>query len=325
LPGADPVVQAALGYAQEVITLTDETEVLSVFDPWVIVPPYLAAPRAWHFVVGATAYLDDHFSVDVEAYDKPMDNLVDINEGKLKPEANDFINVTGRSYGVECMIRFDPGAFLFQGSYAIGRAERVHNGSVYIPKYDVRHMAHALVAYDFGTDFRVSTSWTLKTGLPFTPIVGFYDRLTLTPGSPASIFNPSEPVPLWGARNSSRLPVYHRLDVSASWMFSLDPFQATLEISLMNLYDRKNIFYYDRDTGEEVTCPFLPSVSLRWHTGETPCGAGTSVDPDMVAVHFLERAIRDKDVLILHYQLPAWCTTATRSCESEPMKAQITA
>jgi hypothetical protein len=247
-----------------VITLTDEREVLSVFEPWIIVPPYLGSPSAWHFIAGMAHYFDEHLYVDIEGYYKPMHNLIDINEAKLRPESHDFVNVAGRSYGVECLVRFDTGEFLLQGSYGFGRAERTHNGVIYTPKYDVRHTFHAIAAFSPGPGFRLSASWTFKTGLPFTPSVGFHDRLTLTPGSPTSIFNPLEPVTLWGERNSSRLPVYHRLDLSASSTFPLEPFTATVEVSLLNVYDQKNIFYYDRDTGGEVTMlRFFPSISLR--------------------------------------------------------------
>ena len=46
--------------------------------------------------------------------------------------------------------------------------------------------------------------------------------------------------------------------MSVSSTFPLDPVTVTVEVSLLNVYDHKNIFYYDRDTGGEVTMLRLP-------------------------------------------------------------------
>ena len=264
-PGPALAFKAAVGwYAQEVVTLSDESEVLSVFEPWVIVPAYLGPPQAWHFNAGVSVHPMADVLVDLEAYYKPMNDLIDINEAKLRPEAHDFINIPGRSYGIECLVRFDAGDLLLQGSYALGWAEKTHHGAVVIPRYDVRHTIHTLAALSLGGGLRVSAGWTLKSGLPFTPIIGFYDRLILTPDAPGSVFNPTESVTLPGARNSRRLPWYHRLDISGSGAFTVGPLACTVEVSLMNIYDRKNIFYYDRDTGDEVDMLRLfPSLSFR--------------------------------------------------------------
>jgi hypothetical protein len=58
--------------------------------------------------------------------------------------------------------------------------------------------------------------------------------------------------------------MYHRLDVSATRQFRFEGANVTAGLSVLNLYDRKNIFYFDRDTGKEVyMLRILPSVSLK--------------------------------------------------------------
>jgi hypothetical protein len=54
--------------------------------------------------------------------------------------------------------------------------------------------------------------------------------------------NPYIPVVYWGPRNSARLPLYHRLDVSLGRRFAAGPLVITVEASVINLYDRKNIY-----------------------------------------------------------------------------------
>jgi hypothetical protein len=255
---------AAGWYAQEMVTLGDETEVVSVFDPWTIVPDYLSPPQAVHFIAGIEKQITDNLKLGLEAYYKPMNDLIDINPAKFTARASDFINVPGRSYGMEWVVRFDSGPLTVQGTYALSKAERTLHNEVYIPKYDVRHNLHVLAAWSPGDTWRLSATWAFKSGLPFTPIAGYYDRLVLTPESPNDVSGPTESVTLWGKRNSGRLPVYHRLDLSIARDFPIDALSATVELSLLNLYDRKNIFYFQRDTGEEVTMlRFFPSFSLR--------------------------------------------------------------
>jgi len=94
--------------------------------------------------------------------------------------------------------------------------------------------------------------------------VGFYDRLEIDPLNPSTRYAGYEPVTNWGERNSRRLPVYHRLDLSAGRRFRIEPFAFTLGASIINVYDRKNIYYFDRDTGEVTyMLPFTPSVTLK--------------------------------------------------------------
>ena len=73
-----------------------------------------------------------------------------------------------------------------------------------------------------------------------------------------------EPVTLWGNTNSARLPAYHRLDLSLTRQFQIDGARFTCGASVINVYDRKNIFYFNQDTGKEVyMLRILPTVSLK--------------------------------------------------------------
>ena len=64
--------------------------------------------------------------------------------------------------------------------------------------------------------------------------------------------------------NGGRLPYYHRLDITIKRKFEIGN-NSTLEtmLSITNVYDRQNIFYFDRIKYERVDqLPFLPSVGL---------------------------------------------------------------
>ena len=66
--------------------------------------------------------------------------------------------------------------------------------------------------------------------------------------------------------NSGRLPDYHRLDINFKYKFIFSEF-SNLEINLgaTNLYNRANIFYYNRNTNERVNqLPLMPSLGVSW-------------------------------------------------------------
>jgi hypothetical protein len=66
-----------------------------------------------------------------------------------------------------------------------------------------------------------------------------------------------------GRYNASRLPTFHRLDASAAYMFVLSSIRGAVGINILNIYNQKNIFYFDRTTGKQVAMlPFFPTATL---------------------------------------------------------------
>jgi hypothetical protein len=64
-------------------------------------------------------------------------------------------------------------------------------------------------------------------------------------------------------KDLGRLPDYHRLDIGVTKKFTVWDFLCDFDFSIINVYNRKNIFYFKRDTGERVNMlPFLPTATL---------------------------------------------------------------
>lgn len=251
-------------YSQEMTTLTDENDLISVFEPWIITPNYLNSARAAHFSLGITSDWTSNLKTDVEGYFKPIANLVDINEKKFTAKDKDFVNVDGESYGMEVLTTYQPGTMFAKLGYAVSWAFKIKNGAWYVPKYDIRHSVNLLLGYELGTGWQTSATWAIHSGMPFTPMAGFYDRIPIDPWVMPYDGAKPQPATLWGTRNSSRLPAYHRLDLSLTRQFRVEDALVTCGVSVINLYDRKNIFYFNRDTGEEVyMLRIFPTVSLR--------------------------------------------------------------
>jgi len=251
-------------YSQEMTTLSDESELISVFEPWVITPDYLNSARAAHFSLGMTTYWTEALTTELEGYFKPIANLVDVNEKKFTQKDRDFVNVDGESYGLELLTLYQPGRMYIKLGYALSWAFKIKNGVWYFPRYDIRHSLNVLVGYELGSGWQTSATWALHSGMPFTPIAGYYDRVVFDPWSFEYDRGNLEPSTVWGSRNSARLPAYHRLDLSLNRKFQIESANVTAGISLINVYDKKNMFYFNRDTGKAVyMLRILPSVSLK--------------------------------------------------------------
>ncbi|MGE5315057.1 MAG: TonB-dependent receptor plug domain-containing protein, partial [Acidobacteriota bacterium] len=253
--------KASIGwYSQEISSLSNEREVISIFEPWVITPEYLASPQAANYMAGIEIDVTEHMSLEVETYYKAMTNMVDINEKKFSDRDNDFVNVRGHAYGLEALYKFQPSSFFFQASYSLSWAFKEKYGELRVPRYDARHSLSTLMSYDFGAGWQLSANWMFRTGLPFTPIGGFYDRTSIEPYGSVGY----DPIAYWDNAATARLPIYHRLDCSFSKVLKAGSFDVTFGGSILNVYDKKNIFYFNRDSGRSVyMLPFTPSLFVK--------------------------------------------------------------
>jgi hypothetical protein len=200
----------------------------------------------------------------MEVYYKYLYDLVDINQQKYTSRDRDYVNVDGESYGLEVSARVQEHRISFAATYSLARAFRIAGGSLIVPRYDIRHALNLLLGVDLGWGLTVDIIWVFKSGYPFTPIAGFYDRLQVQPQNPSVVSDPYMPVIFWGERHSARLPAYHRLDIGLSKEMTLGPLVLSAGISLLNVYDHKNIFYFDRDNGElHHMLRFSPSVWMK--------------------------------------------------------------
>ncbi len=120
-------------YSQEMTTLSDETELISVFEPWVITPDYLNSSRAANFSLGVTSDWASDLKTEIEGYFKPIANLIDVNEKKFTATDRDFVNVDGESYGFEALTVYQPGKMYVKLGYTLSWAFKIKDGVWYIP------------------------------------------------------------------------------------------------------------------------------------------------------------------------------------------------
>lgn len=246
--------KAAWGiYLQEVATVSDEDEVISFFEPWIIIPGYLDPSKGIQYSAGIDLDLSRSINFSVEGYYKLTKNLPIINTQKYYDFENDLVSGTGESYGWEFMLKYTDNPFAFTGSYALSWAYKKVDDYLYYPKYDSRNAVNLSLEYSLGSGWITSAVWSYSSGLPFTQLMGYYDKIYLT-----NIFDPwyesgnLNPYLILGDQNLGRLPSYHRLDFSISKLTEIYGLKTEVDLSIINVYNRENIFYFDRDTGEQV-------------------------------------------------------------------------
>ena len=114
----------------------------------------------------------------------------------------------------------------------------------------------------------MSVRWNLGSGLPFTPTAGFFQSENFSGGvtSDPNTNNSNTVSTILGEFNSQRLPYYHRLDITVKKKIKFKN-KTILEMvfSVTNAYSRKNIFYVNRVTNEEIyQFPLLPSFGMSY-------------------------------------------------------------
>jgi len=265
-PLAAIAFKAAWGiYQQEITTIANENEVITLFEPYVLVPDYLETPKATHYNFGITFYLTENLKINSEIYYKDLKNITAINEEKKFETDPDLVSGSGESYGMEWLLQYTKNPLSFTASYALAYAYKEVEGWIYYPRYDSRHSVNLALEVSIGGGWKASAIWVYKSGLPFTPIIGYYDKLFMTDfRGDWDIYNNYLPFATLGDKNISRLTAYHRLDLGVSKVFDFGFTKVDLSASVLNVYDRKNIFYYDRTTGEQVNMlPILPTVTIK--------------------------------------------------------------
>ncbi len=178
-----------------------------------------------------------------------------------------FFLGNGFSYGVEFFLQKRIGDLTGWLGYTLAYTRRkfpdIDNGATFPPIYDRRNDLNLVVT------FRVNDRWTL--GSTFVYATGqAYSETT-------AIYNAEEPdysgkiVPIDGSKNGLRLEPYNRLDVSATYSFSIfsEKRNAELNFDIYNVYNHRNVWFRRIDTStnpatsEDVRLlPILPTFGL---------------------------------------------------------------
>jgi hypothetical protein len=231
--------------------------------------------KANHYIAGFEFDLTRHLDLNIEAYRKDFTQLTNLNPAKLSEADPDFINETGKAQGVDVVLKYDYKRLYIWFVYSLGYISRYDgilkdeagNKIEYRPNFDRRHNANVVVSYTFGKNrnWEIDARWNLGSGFPFKPTGGFYENIPFTGGITTDYTSTNGDLNyFFDAGNVKRLPWYHRLDINIKRSFQFaENTKLETAIGATNVYDRNNIFYFDRVQYKRVNqLPFLPTASL---------------------------------------------------------------
>jgi hypothetical protein len=236
--------------------------------------------KAQHMILGTELDVTTNSSVNIEGYYKYFSQLTNINRNKIfdntpeyqdKPEylRSDYIIETGNAYGVDVHYILDKKPFYVWIVYDLSFVDRYDGINRYTPNWDRRHNIQILGNYVIGKKhpLEISVRWNYGSSFPFTKTQGFYEYLNFQDGVNYDYTKANGDMGIiYSEINDGRLPQYHRLDVSIKKTYIYKS-NRKLEIiaSCTNVYNRKNIFYFDRIQYVRINqLPILPSLGLSY-------------------------------------------------------------
>jgi ferric enterobactin receptor len=209
----------------------------------------LPVSSAWHYIAGF-AFETPNYLFDVEGFYKDLKNVTEYSlrieqeRGSVNYNEN-FFTGTGISKGFDFLAQKKYGDLTGWIGYTISRVtSRISEFGDYdyYASQDVTHEFKSVFSYKWRI-WNFGATWIYATGRPYTAPEGGY-RLNLLDGNTADYINVS-------VKNGSRLPDYHRLDLSANLNFIIgEKLPATLGFSVFNIYNRANVWYKEYEIVE---------------------------------------------------------------------------
>lgn len=217
-------------------------------------------------------WAEDGYEGYIDLYARDTKNAIEFSGGmmnlfdNLRIEDHIYLG-KGKSYGAEFFLKKKKGQFTGYLSYTLSRSERtfaeINEGQTFPFKYDRTHDLTLVSDYKLSPRWNLSALFTLATGNAYTKPVSRY----LIAGNVVNEY---------GGYNSSRMPLYHRLDLSAAYQFSTGKYKSTLSLSVYNVYNKKNpMFNYYMARGSLssgkvsvqeksiVLLPVLPAINYK--------------------------------------------------------------
>lgn len=284
--------KAATGiYSQNLISATSDRDVVNLFYGFLSGPENLPSEfdgeeitdklqKSQHVIAGFELDVTKDLVLNLEGYYKNFSQLTNLNRNKIFEDTEeyadkddelkkDFIIESGVAKGIDLSLKFDYSRLYLWGVYSLTFVERYDGTITYSPHFDRRHNVNLVASYLLGPgmNWELSARWNYGSGFPFTQTQGYFEKLLFEEGintDPATASG--ELGIMYGSLNSGRLPHYHRLDLTVKRKFEVGK-HGLIELTAgaTNIYNRENIFYFDRTSFVRVNqLPFMYSFGASY-------------------------------------------------------------
>ncbi len=272
-------IKASYNRMTQYLQLVSNTSSPTPLDVWTPSDNYIKPQIADQIALGYFKnFNEDKYSVEVETFFKTIKNRINYIDGAnlIANEALEQVILNGqmRSYGLELLLRKNTGKLNGWISYTLSRSEQqtpgrtaneigLNNGNWYSSIYDKLHNLAITGNYNWSDKWSFGANFILQTGQPVTYPNGQYQYQGIT-------------IPSFGLRNEDRLPAFHHLDISATYIPKPQKkknWQGEWVFSIYNVYNRQNAasvsFRQNNETGANEAVRFsifgaVPAVSYNF-------------------------------------------------------------
>ena len=272
-------VKASYNRMVQYLQLVSNTSSPTPLDVWTPSDNYIKPQIADQVAFGYFKnFHEDTYSLEVETFYKTVKNRIDYIDGAnlIANAALEQVILNGqlRSYGLELMLRKNTGKLNGWVSYTLSRSEQqtpgrtaneigINNGNWYSSVYDKLHNLAVTGNYNWSDKWSFGANFIMQTGQPVTYPNGQYQFQGIT-------------IPSFGLRNGNRLPTFHHLDISATYIPKPQKkknWQSEWVFSIYNVYNRQNAasisFRQNNETGANEAVRFsifgvVPAVSYNF-------------------------------------------------------------
>jgi hypothetical protein len=236
---------------------------------------------AWHAIGGFEFDVSQHGSINIEGFYKRFTQLTNINRDKKfdnTPQNQDRLPVDrlsyviedGEAYGMDFLYKYEFKRVYIWAVYSLTYVNRYDGTRNYFPNFDRRHNLNFMATYAWGKDksWNMNTRWNFGSGFPFTQTQGFYEQVSFRDGVSTNPLNQNGQLGIFFTDiNTGRLPTFHRLDFSVSKKITLSARKSIgLNFTVTNVYNRANIFYFDRVNYRRVDqLPIMPTLGINYN------------------------------------------------------------
>lgn len=272
-------VKASYNRMVQYLQLVSNTASPTPLDIWTPSDQYIQPQIADQVAVGYFRnFKDDMYSLEVESFYKKVKNRIDYIDGAdlIANNAIEQVILNGqlRAYGLEFMLRKNTGKLNGWIAYTLSNSEQqtpgrtpnesgINNGNWYKSGYHKLHNLAVTANYNLSQKWTLGGNFILQSGQPVTFPNGQYEYQGII-------------VPSYGGRNENNLPLYHHLDLAATYVPKPDKkkgWQSEWVFSVYNIYNRKNAasisFRQDQVSGANEAVKLsifgaVPSVSYNF-------------------------------------------------------------
>lgn len=252
-------IKVSYNRLSQYLHLLSNTSSPTPLDVWTPSGKYIKPQLLDQIAVGYYKNFDENrYSLELESFFKTIQNRIDYIDGADLIANNAIeqviLNGSARAYGLELLLKKNQGRFNGWLAYTLSKSEQqtkgrtpselgINNSNWYNTPYDKTHDISLTGQYKLNDKWELNSNFIFQTGQPTSFPVSQYEYNGIT-------------IANFNDRNSSRLPSYHRLDVSMKYTpkpYKNHGYQSYWVFSIYNAYNRKNAssitFRQNRNTG----------------------------------------------------------------------------